>query len=156
MSKVFAIVIAALTTLPVWAQEAVVPDEPATEIATGLQPVDAAGLDLKQFIWTNRVLVIFADSPADPALQQQLRLFSADPEPLRLRDVVVVTDTDPANSSPARKQLRPRGFSLVWVDKDGEVRLRKASPWSVREVAQAIDKTPLRREEMLQGTALSQ
>ena len=48
-----------------------------------------------------------------------------------------------------RAKLRPRGFSLVLIDKDGEAKLRKPLPWDVREITHAIDKFPLRRQEIL-------
>ena len=69
-------------------------------------------------------------------------------EAMRDRDVVVLTDTDPSARSPIRSQLRPRGFQMVFVDKDGVVKLRKPSPWSVREIGRSIDKTPLRQREI--------
>ncbi len=49
---------------------------------------------------------------------------------------------------PVRTTLRPRGFSLVIVDKDSRVMLRKPDPWDVREISRAIDKTPLRQQEV--------
>jgi hypothetical protein len=64
------------------------------------------------------------------------------------RDVVVLTDTDPDSLSDVRKTLRPRGFALVVVDKDGAVMLRKPDPWDLRELTRAIDKTPLRQQEI--------
>ncbi len=66
------------------------------------------------------------------------------------RDVVVIVDTDPEARTPVRQRLRPRGFSLVLMDKDGEVKMRKPQPWSVREITRAIDRFPLRRQEMLE------
>jgi hypothetical protein len=38
----------------------------------------------------------------------------------------------------------------VILDKDGEAKLRKPLPWSVREISRAIDKFPIRREELLE------
>ena len=67
---------------------------------------------------------------------------------LRDRDVVVLTDTDPAAKSDLRRQLRPRGFQLVLVGKDGDVKLRKPFPWTVRELNRTIDKMPLRVREI--------
>jgi hypothetical protein len=49
-----------------------------------------------------------------------------------------------------RPRLRPRGFSLVLMDKDGEVKRRNPAPWGVREITHAIDRFPLRRQEMLE------
>ena len=111
-------------------------------------PTDAAGITLDEFRWQKRPVVVFADTPADPAFVEQMR-FLADRWPeLAERDVVVITDTDPAALSDARTRLRPRGFMLVLIDKDGTVAQRKPFPWDVREISRAIDKTPTRREEL--------
>jgi uncharacterized protein DUF4174 len=64
------------------------------------------------------------------------------------RDVVVLTDADPGAKSPARQKLRPRGFMLVLIGKDGTIRLRKPLPLSVREIAASIDKTAERKREV--------
>lgn len=132
---------------------------PAGEAATAPAPVTGPALrtltvlsaseaEPAEFLWQARPLVIFADTAADPAFIRQLADLQADPAPLLARDVVVVTDTDPGAASPWRRQLRPEGFSLVLLDKDGQVKQRKPAPWSVREISRAIDKFPLRRREI--------
>ncbi len=108
----------------------------------------ADGLDLKDFVWQARPLVIFADSPEDPNFRHQLQLLTARIGELALRDVIVITDTDSANPSSVRTTLRPRGFMLALVDKDGRVALRKPSPQDVRELTRSIDKMPLRIQEV--------
>lgn len=113
-----------------------------------LRIIDASDADPTAYLWTLRPVVIFADTPSDPAFIEQLRMIERDPTQLLLRDVVVITDTDPAASTLWRRSLRPEGFSLVLLDKDGQVKQRKPSPWSVREIWRAIDKFPLRRQEM--------
>lgn len=105
---------------------------------------------LGQYKWLNRPLVIFADSPNDPRFKRQMELLEDDPEALGERDVVVLTDTDPAAKGPLRAALRPRDFMLVLVGKDGRVALRKPTPWSVRELSRAIDKMPLRQDEIIE------
>jgi hypothetical protein len=57
--------------------------------------------------------------------------------------VIVITDTDPAARAELRKKLRPRGFSLVLMDKDWKPMIRKPLPWDVREITHAIDKIPI-------------
>lgn len=116
----------------------------------GTGPFDARPLTLAQFLWVSRPAVVFADTPADPAFIRQMELIGAGLADLAERDVVVITDTDPAEPSEIRRALRPRGFSLVVLDKDGAVMLRKPLPRDVREIGRAIDKSPLRREEMLE------
>lgn len=113
-------------------------DRPLLTEATSLDP----------FLWTARPVVVFADTPNDPRFIKQIELLEARPDALLERDVVVIADTDPAARSDIRKQLRPRGFSLVVIDKDGKVITRKPAPWDVRELTRAIDKTPVRKQEI--------
>ncbi|MCO6381248.1 MAG: DUF4174 domain-containing protein [Vannielia sp.] len=118
--------------------------------ADTLQILAASEVTLADFLWLRRPVVIFADTPADPRFIEQLELLTARPGPMMERDAVVITDTDPSTLSPVRKQLRPRGFQLVLIGKDGEVKLRKPFPWDVREITRSIDKWPLRRDELRQ------
>ncbi len=53
----------------------------------------------------------------------------------------MVVDADPAAESELRLRLRPRSFMIVAMSKEGQVMLRKPSPWDVREITRAIDKT---------------
>lgn len=120
-----------------------------------IQP--AAEAELAAYLWNARVLVVFADTPADPRFIKQMQMIEERPSDLIGRDVVVLTDTAPGESSEARQKLRPRGFALVLIDKDGDVKLRKPSPWHTREIARSIDKTPLRLDEIREkGAPLSQ
>lgn len=103
---------------------------------------------LEEFQWKHRPVVVFADSPEDPRFQEQIDRLMQGADALRERDVVVLTDTDPAARSALRKKLRPRGFMLVLVGKDGGVKLRKPHPWTVRELSRSIDKFPERLREV--------
>lgn len=121
---------------------------PAAEDTPPAMIRPAGDSDLGQFMWISRVLVVFADSPADPRFEDQIEMLRQGEAELRDRDVVVLTDADPASKSAVRRKLRPRGFQLTLVDKDGVVKLRKPSPWSVREITRSIDKTPERQREV--------
>lgn len=103
--------------------------------------------DLDSLRWTARPLVIFADAPDDPRFAQQMARLEADPAPLADRLVTVLTDTDPAANGPLRQRLRPRGFSVVLIDTDGQVAQRRDTPVTVREIAGTIDRMPSRRQE---------
>ncbi len=122
-----------------------VAEEPGTP---ALAVLDAKDVSLADFQWIARPIVVFANTPADPRFQQQMEKLLARPGPLIERDVVVITDTDPAARSDIRLALRPREFMLVLIAKDGTVNLRKPFPWDVRELSRAIDKMPLRQQEM--------
>lgn len=115
--------------------------------------LDGADIDLAAFQWIARPVVVFADSPSDPRFARQLELLTARIGELVERDIVVITDADPAGKSALRTKLRPRGFMLVLIDKDGGVKLRKAAPWDVRELTRIIDKTPERQREVRERLA---
>lgn len=139
-------ILALVTLLPF---AALADDTPAKQLTVG--PYSAAEIgDLDQFLWLRRPVVIFADTPNDPNFRRQMQNIEADLASLKDREVVVITDTDPSARSMVRQRLRPRGFSLVLMDKDGEVKRRAPAAWSIRELVHAIDRFPLRREEMLE------
>lgn len=135
----------ALITSAASAQEVTVLEKWREEHATIF---DAADVTMEDLIWEARPLVVFGESPQDPQFQQQMALILEDIDRLEERDVIVITDTDPRNPSDLRLQLRPRGFMLALVGKDGSVALRKPAPYSVREISRSIDKMPLRQQEI--------
>lgn len=110
--------------------------------------IDAADTTLDDWLWLKRPVVVFADSPLDPRYIEQMALISDRLDALLTRDVVVITDTDPAAASAVRRKLRPRGFMLAVLAKDGSIVIRKPAPWSVREISRSIDKLPLRQQEL--------
>lgn len=126
---------------------------PTAGLAQTVEPpliVSSTDVVLADLLWVKRPLVVFADSPDDPNFIRQLQLLERNASDLSDRDVLVITDTDPAAKSAIRLKLRPRGFSLVVMDKDGQAKLRKPLPWNVREITHAIDKFPLVRQEALE------
>lgn len=128
-----------------------VPADGATISPAG--PVAAVDVVLDDLLYLRRPVVVFADSPNDPNFIRQMELIAQRLPALEERDVIVITDTDPAARSDIRRELRPRGFSLVLMDKDLRPVLRKPLPWDVREIVNAIDKFPLRRQEIQQRNA---
>lgn len=110
--------------------------------------LEAVDVDLDAFRWIKRPVVVFADSPADPAYVQQMQLLTRELDAVKDRDIIIITDTDPAAQTALRTKLRPRGFMLALIGKDGQVKLRKPLPWSVRELSRTIDKMPMRQQEI--------
>lgn len=151
MKRLFALALAAhFLAVPSLAAE-----DPAAVLPFGTIH-QAEDLSLDDFLWQARIVMVFADTPADPRLQQQLDMLNADLDELAVRDVLVLVDTDPDARGAIRAKLRPRGFQMVLVGKDGGVKLRKPLPYSVREISRTIDKMPMRQQEVRDRRALSE
>jgi len=141
MKYVLPVVIAGLMGGSLAAAEGDLPPSPSIFLEGDVQ-------DLSQFVWEKRPIVVFADSPNDSSFGLQMEYLNARVEELEKRDVVVLTDTDPSAQSALRTKLRPRGFMMVLIGKDGGVKLRKPLPWDVRELSRTIDKMPVRQREI--------
>jgi hypothetical protein len=155
MYRVFAIILSLGLTPAVAAAETLAAATPATATdampaTPAWGPVEARDADLDAYLWRLRPVVVFADTPNDPQFVRQMQYLAEGAAELVERDVIVITDTDPAARTEVRTRLRPRGFSLVIMDKDGEVKRRNPSAWRMREITHTIDRFPLRRQEMLE------
>jgi hypothetical protein len=135
---------AALVVAALGSATAVAPQTPAVAVQGERAAPQPALADL---LWTARPLVVFADSASDPRFTQQISLLEERMDELVERDVIVLTDTDPAARGPLRQELRPRGFGVVLIDKDGVVAQRHPSPVTARELINLIDRMPSRRQE---------
>lgn len=125
-------------------------EEAAEELPPGLQFIDASEVSLDEFLWESRLVLVLADAPNNPQFLQQIRYLEERADEMLERDVIVIVDADPAARSDARQRLRPRGFMLAIIDKDGEVKQRRPAPRTGREIMAVIDRFPLRRQEMLE------
>lgn len=130
------------------AAPAVATDAPSEDLV-----VSAEDKTLDEWLWQRRPVVVFADSANDPRFAEQMALIGARLDALAERDVVVITDTDPKARGEIRRALRPRGFMLAIIAKDGTIVARKPAPWDVREISRSIDKLPLRQQEVRDRSA---
>lgn len=147
MIRFFALISCAFVTAAA-AQDADPIPSPDIWLADKTGIFDANSINIDELVWIARPVIVFADSPNDPRFRQQMDLLADRPEFLAERDVLIVTDTDPAARSDVRMRLRPHGFMLVLIGKDGEIELRKPAPLDVRELTRSIDKMPLRQQEI--------
>lgn len=96
--------------------------------------------EIGDLIWEKRPVLVFSNSHLDPNLKQQIKMFASDPNALLSRDVEVFVDDTPEPNSNLRKRFRPKGFLIILIGKDGQIKLRKNTPWSAREITRVIDK----------------
>jgi hypothetical protein len=147
MRRIASLVLWALVVLPMAAlAQGTGGTIPAVQALSGEE--EAAQPTLAELRWIARPLVIFADSANDPRFSQQLNMLAERESELLDRDVVILTDTDPAARGPLRVELRPRDFGLVLIDRDGSVLQRRPSPTTAREIINLIDRLPSRRQEI--------
>lgn len=130
-------------------------DAPTASAPTAVRPsagsvtmLEASETSPSELLREARPIVVFANNPADETFVTQIASLQRDAAALLARDVVVIVDSNPDQATEWRNRFRPSGFSLVLIDKDGSVIDRKPLPWSNREIARAIDKTPIRRDEV--------
>ncbi len=100
------------------------------------------------YLWVKRPVIVFANTDLDVNFQTQMKSLRQGAEELDARDVVVLVDANPAEETALRKKFRPRGFAVLLMGKDGQIKLRKPFPWDARELSRSIDKMPMRQQEM--------
>ncbi len=130
-------------------QEASAAEEMLAE-AEGLLFMDAREVDVRDFIWTHRIIVVMANTPDDPQFTRQLEALRDREDEFVDRDAVVIFDAHPEDSSPLRQVMRPRAFMTAIIDKDGEVKARRPAVRTGRELMAVIDRFPTRRQEVLE------
>lgn len=155
MNPIFTFVFAVIFSAAAGIAQTVPADNPNRDAAA--QPaegellfLDAREADVREYVWNHRLVVIMADTPNNPQFARQMDEIRARAEEFVDRDVVVIFDAHPDEMSPLRRVLRPNGFMTAIIDKDGEVKARRPSVRSGRELMGVIDKFPLRRQEILE------
>ncbi|ORM65384.1 hypothetical protein PRCB_22655 [Pantoea rodasii] len=115
--------------------------------STLFRPLSPETADLNTYRWHNRPVVIFAPSKQDSRYQQQITLLESQKTALTERDIIVLSDTSPGDKGQLRSQLKPKGFEVVLVGKDGGMKLRETTPLSAEVLLSTIDNMPMRKTE---------
>ncbi|MDG1155176.1 MAG: DUF4174 domain-containing protein, partial [Paracoccaceae bacterium] len=105
----------------------IIPSAHASENSLEMTYVET-NTDIKDLIWEKRPMLVFSNSHLDPNLKEQIKMFVSDPNALSSRDVRVFIDDKPEPNSKLRKRFRPKGFLIILIGKDGQIKLRKNSP----------------------------
>ena len=107
--------------------------------------------DLARYRGTNRLLLVFAPSKADPRWQAQNALLKHSAAAFEDRDLLRL---DCVGQGKAAEALRGRfhvplgQFRAVLIGKDGHVARSSTRPLRLSELNAQIDRMPMRREEM--------
>lgn len=134
----------------------------AFSIAT-LSAAQPSEVDVEQFKWKKRLLLVFAaqsDDPSYAALQREIftRKNEVEDRDLVIFEIVELgaskmhgAELDPRTAASLRKRfdVSPKAFALILVGKDGGVKLRRNDFNGLEEIFRLIDSMPMRQDEML-------
>ncbi|WP_019986805.1 DUF4174 domain-containing protein [Rudanella lutea] len=125
-----------------------------------LSPMDALPAEptLRQWLaerqWKNRIVLLYAPSANSPELRQQRQLLSADRPGLDERDLLIREVTADNLSATDQAYLARTldvpgaGFQALLIGKDGGVKLRQSSPFTLKQLFTTIDGMYMRQQEM--------
>lgn len=109
---------------------------------------DAAGVELDQYRWEARPVLVFGASPDAPDYVRQMEALRAAGSGLIERDILVFSDTGISDEGALRGRFAPEDFLVVLIGKDGGVKLSHTSPISTETLFRTIDAMPMRQREM--------
>jgi hypothetical protein len=124
---------------------------------------DATSMDLKQFQWKHRLLLIFVMDENDPPFKKLQDEIIAQKAEVEDRDLLVfmiverglsrmnTTPLDSVTVDSIRKYYAvPHSiFRVILVGKDGGVKLKQDGTANLEEIFERIDAMPMRKNEML-------
>ena len=119
-------------------------------------------MDLSQFRWKNRLLLIFSPQSSDSSFKHLQSEISTQNVEILDRDMVVFNivevgpsfmntiriDSDMAEDLRNQFNAPPGLFTVILVGKDGGIKLRQNGPVDLKEIFALIDAMPMRQEEM--------
>lgn len=119
-------------------------------------------MNLTDYRWENRLILLFAPSAGDEAYRQQIAELTEERASLRERDLLVFHLLENGESFtgetpiPATKTNRWRekfgvetgSSTIILLGKDGGEKRRRPMPDSLDEINALIDTMPMRRAEM--------
>ncbi|MFO7738870.1 MAG: DUF4174 domain-containing protein [Desulfatiglandaceae bacterium] len=125
---------------------------------------DATSLNLSQFQWKNRLLLLFAPSPTHPSFDQLHKSLQVRNAGVKDRDLVVFEIFESDRSTMNNDSLDPQTarslreefsvsqgeFRVILIGKDGGIKLKRQSQTRLEDIFSLIDAMPMRREEMRQ------
>lgn len=128
------------------------------------QSVPSESLNLEQYRWGNRLILLFAPSSENAVLKAQLERLVSHEEELEDRDLKIFQLFE-ASGLLEGQELSEEGvravraqfkapldsFLFVLIGKDGGVKRRSAEFISVEDLFAQIDSMPMRQREMREG-----
>lgn len=111
----------------------------------------AHALDLSQYRWKHRILIIFAPEASHEAYRVFDESLTRRSEDVLDRNLIVFRVFEDGEGQDLRRRFRPKpgGFTLILIGKDGGVKLRGEHGADLQDIFDLIDSMPMRKAEML-------
>lgn len=120
--------------------------------------------DLSQYMWKNRLLLIFAPTRSHSLFDALRQALSAREAEVSDRDLVIfqilesgpsvvniaVIDHNMADALRERFNIARGEFKVILIGKDGGVKLERSVQTNLQDIFALIDSMPMRRQEMRQ------
>ncbi|WP_169739501.1 DUF4174 domain-containing protein [Thioclava pacifica] len=121
---------------------------PAMADESLIEPLVVSRGDLSEYLWTNRVVLIFAPSAQDPDYRVASEMIVERRSGLRERDIVVLAETAPEQGGVLRVKFGVDGFRMLLIGKDGGIKMDEPAPIPAETLFATIDAMPMRQREM--------
>ena len=123
---------------------------------------DPIDLNLSEYRWENRVILLFASDSADEYYRRQAELLKSETAGLADRDLMVVSVFAEGESNLDGKSITERSadrlrnrywdksdtFTFILLGKDGGVKIRADDIVEIDQLFGRIDSMPMRQREM--------
>ena len=119
--------------------------------------------NLDQYRWENRLVLLLTPTTDNTILQEQLRIFAADPDGLTERKLQIIQLSPkqirlgydqakgwkPSNSKLYQQyHTKNRSFEAILIGLDGGIKERDTKPFTLDRLYAWIDAMPMRRAEI--------
>ena len=125
-------------------------------------------IDLEEFRWKSRLIVLTASSPEDQIFVEQKTLLASQEEGILERDLRIIEVFQNGQGKIDQEQLSPESvsrllkslkvrkeeFRIFLIGKDGTVKLHSDKPVTAAEIFSLIDSMPMRQREMRKNSPL--
>ena len=108
-------------------------------------------LNLSDFLWKNRLLLVFAPNADDQQLQDTFRILKLNHAGLEERQMVVIRSLashDGLDPLRQRFEVTPDEFRIILIGKDGGAKDQSGRVIDICSIFNLIDGMPMRRQEM--------
>lgn len=128
------------------------------------QNASAMDLNIEDFQWKKRLLLIFSPHRADPLFKSLANEISSRPGDAEDRDLVIFEILESEDSKMSSGKLEPQKsasirerfeipnntFTVILLGKDGGIKLKRSDHVRLEEIFRLIDSMPMRQDEMRQ------